>query len=334
MGLAGSRRGGAPARRILALLLVLACTWCVVSCGNEPADPGAQMQAELDELRVALAAGDAARVCARVAEAACPKVARYLIEHGRPDVTPLRSGRRTVIDVDRVRDRAVATVTLNERIPGRLGFLQRDGEWRLTGLAVRPDEGRSRWRWATNSQVESFRAGRMRAGERAPCPPVTAIVHAGHSAVRGGCRFRVASRRTRVVMLTALGDYEVARCASSHLLHIASNTTAILADRIRFGGHGLCKRIRRCRDGETGLRYPWQGSKLRGRFAPPLHMQLDICVNTPLGRARGMFHFELTRDGDRWTAMPSDYPIGASSIQFGGASTFKPGGLMLRPSGF
>lgn len=313
------------------MALALLCVSLSSACGQEIAAPEERIQAQIDAMRSAFEARDVAGVCALTTAPRCPATIGYLLEHGRASTSPARSGKRDVVEVTVDGRLATAIVTFHDRIPGLLRFRERGDGWKLADVSLSPVEARSSWRWVTATGIESFRSWRMRGSRSVPCPPITSIAHAGMAAVRGGCRFQVANSDLAVLMFTALGDFEVARCAGSHMLHIASNSTAILADRIRFLGPGICGPIQHCEDGETGLRYPWQGSKLRGRFTPPLHMQIDICVNTPLGRARGMLHFQIARNGRSWTATPYDYPIGESSIQFSGSSRMSPGGLETRP---
>lgn len=131
--------------------------------------------------------------------------------------------------------------------------------------------------------------------------------------------------------LTALGDFAVAHCRSNLVLNAASNSTGLLADHIEFGGPGLCNRVRHCADGETGLRYPWQGNKLEGPFSPTVDAKFDICLNTPIGRARGMLYLRLTRRGDGWVAATHDYPIGESSVRLSGRWTVSPDGFRMGP---
>lgn len=225
-------------------------------------------------------------------------------------------------------DRAQAIVTLNKRVPGRLRLVKRDGEWKLTRVTAAPIPERSRWRLA-GARVAPVVLARMRDERRTPCPRLAPVDRNAHDPTRGGCAFRVTSRDVPVLLLTAFGDFRIARCSASFDLSMAPNLLGLLADRIAFAGPGLCDEMKRCADGETGLRYPWQGDKLGKRTRPPFDAQLDICVNTPLGRARGMQFFRVVKDGKTWTVKPHDYPIGASSIQLGGRWRVAPAGFDL-----
>jgi hypothetical protein len=222
-------------------------------------------------------------------------------------------------------------VTLHEHEPGELRFVERGGRWKLVDLAITPVPDRSSWTLASDTLNESFRVLRARGARRVPCPPVTRIAHSGEDPVRGGCALRFRDDDMALLTLTVVGDFVAARCRSSFSLNVASNTT-LLADHIEFGGPGPCADVRRCADGETGLRYPWQGDKRKGPFSPALNMNLDICVNTPFGRARGMLYFRLGRRAGRWVAVPHDYPIGYSSVQLSGAWEVEPDEFEMRPA--
>jgi hypothetical protein len=289
------------------------------ACGDRAESPADEVAAVLREVQASFARGDVRAVCDRtVGVSRCEQTVRRLARR------PLRNGargrprRREVIDVRVEGDRARVVVTLNPRIPGRLELVRRGGRWRLTSLAVRPATDRSRWD-GVSAGYAAVSTTRVRNGRRRKCPPITAIRHAGERAVDGGCALRVVSDAAPLWMLTSFGDAMVARCRASYLLHVAPNTTSALADRIRFGGRPPCGEVRHCRDGETGLRYPWQGMGIAGERRPAVHMHFDICVNTPFGRARGFLHFRLAPDGSGgWAADPYDYPIGDRSIQIGG----------------
>lgn len=319
--------------RAIAVLLALAAT-ILSSCGDRSPDHAAQVEQTLEQIRQAFDAGDVAGVCAlhAIERARCVATTRFLRDRGRLDTSSMRSGERRVLDV-RVRGRrAVATVTLNKRVPGRLGLVERDGVWMPTDLRVRPIEDRSRWR-TTSVISETVRATRTTGSGSTPCPATRLLSNSAYVALRGGCVLRLTGDEMPLLMLTSLGDFVVARCSSSFSIHLEPIASTMRVDRIRFRGPGMCAETRRCRDGETGLTYPWQGGKLRGPYEP-MQTRFDICVNTPLGRARGMLYFRLDRRGTRWTATTDDYPIGESSIQIGGAWDVAPRDVRIQPTGY
>jgi hypothetical protein len=302
--------------------MVLACVVATASiaCGDEP-DVEEQVGAALAEIRDDFDAGRIASACARMSVGAgCREKLRLLRERAQPSTSSLRSGRREVVDVRSKGGRATAVVTLNKRVDGRLRFARRGGEWRLADIGVRADPKRSRWKPATG-QLRDFSLPKMRL---AACSQMRRILHHGRHPVRGGCVLRFSSDDMAIVMLSAFGDFTVARCSMRFDFHAASNTLGTLADDIDFRGPGICARARPCADGETGLRYPWQGDGLTGSFSDGVHLRFDICINTPLGRARGMLHYRLVERDGELTARTYDYPIGESSIQLVGAWQVEP----------
>ena len=315
-------------KTVRAIALAVACGGAIASCGGDEPDPAEQVGATLAALRADFDAGRVERACARTTLGPrCRATVRHLVDRGTPNHSRMRSGERRVTDVEVRGPRATATVTLNERVDGSLRFVRRGGDWKLAGLGVKPDLERSRWKDAPASEGPSPPDPTPLA-----CPPITRYVHRGHSAVGGGCELRFSSDDVAIVMLSAFDDVAVARCSAGFTVHVAANTTATLADQIEFRGPGACGRIRRCRDGETGLRYPWQVALPRGRLANGMHLRFDICVNTPFGRARGMFHYRLVRRGSEVIAQAYDFPIGDRSIQFVGTWDVDPGDFERLPA--
>lgn len=311
--------GSGSYARTVALLGVLCAGALVAGCADE-ADPEREIVATLQEIRTDFDAGRVRRACARMAVGPrCRAILRLLADRAAPSASSVRAGERKVVEVQVRRGVATAVVTLSERVPGRLRFVEAEGGWKLADVGVRADLRRSRWK----ALPASFGGSRPEP-KRLACPPITRIVHHGVAPVSGGCSLRFSTDDMAVVLLTAFGDFEVARCAFGLTFHAASNTTATLADRIRFRGHGICSKVRACPDGETGLRYPWQGDPVRGSLAAGMHLRFDVCVNTPLGRARGMLHYDLVNRGDNLVARPHDYPIGESSVQFVGVWDVQP----------
>jgi hypothetical protein len=304
-------------------LLALVCAGAVATSCGEDANPRDEIATALREIRADFDAGRIAKVCARMSTGPrCPATVRFLRDRATPNTSSMRAGEREVVGVELRRDRATATVTLGERVPGQLRFVRRDGGWRLADLGVRADLERSRWK----SEPDVLRPSPVPATP-ASCPPITRILNRGEDPVRGGCILRFAGDDVAVVLLTAFGDFAVASCAMSYTVHVAVNTTEAVVDHIEFAGPGLCAETRRCRDGETGLRYPWQGDKLTGSLAAGMHLRFDICVNTPLGRARGMLHYRLFKRGPHLVARAYDFPIGDSSVQLLGAWDVEPDDL-------
>jgi hypothetical protein len=318
--------GRVPCMRLLggmALACVVATT--SIGCGDEP-DVGEEVGAALEEIREDFDAGRIASACARMTVAAsCLEKLRLLRERAQPSTSSLRSGRRDVLDVRSERGRATVAVTFSERVGGRLRFIRRSGEWRLADIGLKADLTRLRWKPA-------MVADRDPSLQEIPrrCPLITRVRHHGRDPVHGGCVLRFASDDMAIIMLTAFGDFTVARCSMRFDFHTASNTFGTLADDIDFGGTGICTKARPCADGETGLRYPWQGDDLAGSLSVGLHLRFDLCINTPLGRARGMLHYRLFKRGRDLVARTYDYPIGESSIQLAGAWEVEPDNLGTR----
>jgi hypothetical protein len=312
--------------------LLAAASAAGAACGGD-ADPGAEEQvaAALREVRASFAAGDVGGVCARTSGvASCDRTVRFLVDRAK------RRGRGAtapggLVDVRLAGGRATAIVGLKPRIPGAVRFVEEDGAWKLADLRVRPLLARSRWR-AASGQIEAIQIAQTRGGRRVVCSPWVFDKGAREPARDSGCTFRVASAGAPVTMLTAFGALEVARCRAGYSL-AGDGLAGISVDRVGFAGPGLCAEIAHCRHGETGLTYPWQGSKAEGPYRP-IHFAIDICVNTPLGRVRGMSHWRLTRRGRDWAIAPYDYPVGESSIQLGGLWDLRPDDLRIRPRGF
>ncbi len=315
-------------RTVRVIALAVACGSAIASCGGGEPDPKEQVGAALAALQADFDAGHVERACAQTTLGpGCRATVRFLVDRGTPNHSRMRSGERRVTDVKVRGSQATATVTLNERVDGSLRFVRRGGDWKLAGLGVKPDLERSRWKDAPAMERSSPPDPTPLA-----CPPITRYVHRGYSAVRGGCELRFSSDDVAIVMLSAFDDVAIAECSAAFTVHVSANTTATLADQIKFRGPGACGQIRRCRDGETGLRYPWQGDLPRGPLANGMHLRFDICVNTPFGRARGMFHYRLIRRGSEVIAQAYDFPTGDRSIQFVGAWDVEPDDFDRRPA--
>jgi hypothetical protein len=331
-------RASAASARLAAVLVVAIGA---PACAGDERTPKEQLTAALEELQARFDSGDLDQVCAGMTPAAreratgspgtagCPRAVARLLSPGRRVTSSARAARRRVLAVELRGERATATVTLNDRIPGALELARRDGRWKLDDLAVHPIPAKSTWDEATGTSSEGFSVYRVAAGRRAPCPQITRISQAGGGAVDGGCALTVTSPSAPFILLSAFGDFEIARCRGRYLLYV-DNSSNVFAHEVEFSGKPPCRRIAHCKDKETGLRYPWQGQRVPSG-AGVVALLNDICVNTPAGRVRGLQVTELRRRQGDWTARPPDYPVGAGSIQIGGRWDVEPDGLEFGP---
>jgi hypothetical protein len=281
------------------------------------------------ELREALRAEGPAGLCARVDDpAGCLPVARAL-HRGVPAPSALRPSGRSVLDVRRDIRGATATVALHKRVPGELRFVERDGAWRLARLTLTPAVERSSWP-LKDAQSKIAHVTRLRDGRRVPCPAIERIEHGGRDAVAGGCELRFNSSDLAVRLLTAVGDFTVGRCQASFVVNTSPGLTALLVDHIDLSGPGLCSGAAPCADGETGLRYPWQGTIRKSGFSNGVDVSFDVCLNTRVGRVRGMIYLRLARRADSWAVALHDYPAGDSSVMLGGRWSVAPGDFDIR----
>lgn len=307
-------------------LVLVCCAATMSACGNGSAESDSeekQVAAAYAKLKDDFEAGHVKRVCGGMtASSRCPAIVRFLRARGEVSTSRVRSGERRVLAVDVRGARATALVTLSKRVPGRLNFVRHDDAWKLTSVDMSADLQRRRWR-----AVPAVLEDPWPEPKKLSCPPIVDISRGSDRAVRGGCVLHFEGDDVAVVKLTAFGDFVVARCSVGFDLHASSNSSATLADGVEFGGPRLCARIRRCQDGETGLRYPWQGDVPRGTLEEGMHLRVDVCLNTPLGRARGMLHYLLVREDGELVAKPFDYPIGDRSIQLVGEYDVEPDGF-------
>jgi hypothetical protein len=284
-----------------------------IGCGDSREDPRSAVVATLTAIQDRARTGDGRGVCARisaearqrfvpVADGNCASGLAKLLETDAP------TGRVLGAAVDG--RRATARVVLAPRLSGRVTLTERRERWIVDDLAILPPE--------VDGKAPELGFGAWRdspRGRRVPCPPV-------HGRRGGGCLAQVEPAPTKIILLTAVGALPVARCQFGYRLHVGD--PIYLADEVRFSGPGLCERIDHCPDGETGLRYPWLGNGLRTSSASIVRVYFDVCINTPVGRARGFLLTRLTRTAGNWRAQTYDGPIGISSFQLVGAWDLEP----------
>lgn len=285
----------------------------VIACGDDESagpDGRGDAAAALERIRTDFDAGRVAAVCRTVAQPRCRELVAFLRERPAADGSAADPARHEPLGVRVAGDRATIRIALGGGIDGRVRMVSRGGEWKLAGIATRPDPGPRPW----EPSREAVKTPLV-------CPRISAIAHRGRDAVRGGCAVRLRGPETSLVMLTAFGDFVVARCSLDFTINLSSNVTDVLADAIVVRGPGICRGTRRCADGETGLRYPWQGDLPRGAPSAGMRLRFDLCVNTPLGRVRGMWHYRLVRRDGEVLVRAYDHPVGESSIQLLGTWT-------------
>lgn len=223
-------------------------------------------------------------------------------------------------------DRATASVTLTPRIPGEVELRRRDGRWRLLDVRVTPVPERSTLAIAGRAG-DDLAVWDLTGGKRFECPPVTRIDTEGDAAVDGGCAFGVTSKAAPLIVSTLFGDQRLATCRGLFRFHVLPPRQVVF-DHVLFGGPGACRSTSRCRHGETGLTYPWQGERL-ARPDGESAIRVDLCVNTPAGRIRGLQMLELEDRGGDARLRPYDHPAGASSVRLLGSWDVRPDRLRL-----
>jgi len=281
------------------------------------------------ELRQLHRAGDARGICALMTDTArtratgsprigaCgDKLAELLVKR-RQSTSRMRTGSRELKSLRVTGSNATAIVALNELVPGVIRMVERDGAWKLDSLAVRPLQARSKSKRVVEGTSESFSDFREWAGRQGLCPPVEAVRN-------GSCSLEVSASAAPLILLTALGDFEVARCAAVYRLYI--DTINIIGHDVEFFGSPRCSRMEICRDRRSGLRNPWWGNKVPGADGV-VALRLNVCLETSDGRVAGMQFLELRRDGRAWRLRPADYPVGESSLQIGGRWRVEPRGV-------
>jgi hypothetical protein len=309
--------------RVVALGLLAVAQLNGLGCA--PQSPEEQVSAAIADLGRRFKAGDLVGVCGELTSRAraratgstevgeCSRALGHLLAPHARSASIQRSGRRRVMAVEVKGATAKAIVTLNGRMPGSLRLVRRGGGWKLDDLRVRPLPRRSTWK--ETRQIANLSPLRRRGARRERCPAITMVTQTGAGGVRGGCSFGVTSDDASFLMLTALGDFD---------------ETNVIVHEVEFSGPPPCDRIGHCQDGETGLRYPWQGNGIPTR-RPGVVLQIDICVNTPFGRVRGLQITELRRLHRNWTALSVDYPVGDRSMQIGGRWDVRPDDLAFGP---
>jgi hypothetical protein len=318
------RPGATSGAVLLSMMLVL-----VVGCGDSPqaTEDGSKIVAALSAVQDRARQGDFNGVCASLSHSARSRYAKVdgrtcasglatLLRARRP---PRQVGRPDVVGTRIEAERATATLALTSRLRGEVGLTRQDGRWLLDDLRVTPSRSAVA---APELGYGAWREGRR----RRPCPPVDGM--------GGGCVSRVERASTDVQLLSVLGKVSIARCRFGYRLHVGD--PIYLADRVRFTGPDPCDRIDRCVDGETGLRYPWLGNGLRTSAPNVVKVYFDVCINTPVGRARGFLLTRFERAADDWRAETYDAPIGTSGFQMTGTwdvapDDFRIGDLPTRP---
>jgi len=310
----------------------------IVACGQADRDPQAEVREAYGTVVERFDAGDHDGVCKRLTAAAraratgssdvrrCGARLGRILAEDRRTTSRVRPKRRALLAVRAADGRATATIAMSRRIPGTVPLVAEDGVWRLDSLTVRPSISKSRWAPAT-AQTKSFSDLREALGRLGLCVPLDEDGLAGQGT--GGCLIDLASPSVPVIVLTAVGDFELARCRASFRLYFDS--VNIIGYDAAFSGNGFCDRVRTCRrEGRSDDH--WSGSRIPSATGS-VALRLGICVGTPAGRAEGEQTIELARRRDRWWGHPADYPVGESSIQLGGRWTVRPAGSAARLPG-
>lgn len=318
---------GGSGRRATAICVALVVTLFAgagfVACGASET-PEQRVAMTLDRLRQQLDDGDFAAVCKGMTGQArmqatgqlrtrrCGDELARLLAPGRRSTSRVRSGRRDVLSVRVSDDRARATVSLNRWVAGVVRLIESDGDWKLAALTVRP---RSKTSWAQlNADSQSFSDFREAIGRDGLCPAVSREGPGPGGFMYDGCTLRISTQAARLVLLTALGDFEVANCRASYGLYIDSAN--IIGQDVVFSGGPSCRKIVPCPEG-TGVGL-WGGNRMRYDHTIAV-LRLNVCLNTPVGTMRGPQIVSVGHRGSDWTtAQPADHPVGSSPLQLGG----------------
>ncbi|MEX1141496.1 MAG: nuclear transport factor 2 family protein [Thermoleophilaceae bacterium] len=304
-------------RRAAAVVAVAALALCGGGCSDAGGDPEAEIRAALETVRTAFAAGDLDTVCALLARSAVREVGS--IGHSSP--TDCWADASTLAD-------RMASVRVRAAEPPRIAAVQVAGD-RATAITVmgrgsktrvRLARENGRWKLATlfGSGGGEGRAGvgRGRDSATARCGPVTVR---GRS-VRGGCAATATARDIDFTLLSVLGASAFARCGVRMDLHADGRGRVWAAnvdtDKDRFP----CNDIAPC-SGRPGVGAlpssgpPWRG-RVRGSGAR-MRLELDVCLDTCIGRFEGRTRLRLVPAGRRW-AMWVRGAVGLSGLELEG----------------
>jgi hypothetical protein len=149
---------------------------------------------------------------------------------------------------------------------------------------------------------------------------------------RGGCEIAYAQSAIRFTTLTMFGDQPLARCRLGFEVR-AGQTGDLVLTGISTAGPpsgtaGVCGDILACRrnvQGKEPRRFmPWEG-----RLTTPgdrrLHLEVDVCFDTCLGRFEGRTRLAVTRTASGALRMRAEAAaIGTSGMEITGTWTLRP----------
>lgn len=311
-------------RRAAVAAAVAALALCGGGCGDGGGDAEAEIRAAFQEVRAAFAAGDIDAVCALLARSTMREVGS--IGHRSPtdcwaDAATLADGMASVrvrepapprIAAVRVAgDRAAAIAVMGRGSPTRVRFAREGGRWKLATLFGSGGGG-------------GRAAGGARSSATAGCGSVTVR---GRS-VRGGCVATATARDIDFTLLSTLGASSYARCGMRMDLHadgrgrVWAANVATDKDRFPCNDIGPCSGAPGVDELPSGGR-PWRG-RVRGSGAE-MEIELDVCLDTCVGRFEGRTRFTLVPAGRR-SAMWVRGAVGLSGLELEGEWELDRGG--------
>jgi hypothetical protein len=149
---------------------------------------------------------------------------------------------------------------------------------------------------------------------------------------RGGCAVKVFAPRVRFTVLTPLGTIPFATCGVSLKLRFGGSGRVAVDDVGITSFKGPCADAVTClgparEDGDP--RAPWPGA-VRGDGNGALHVVVDACLDTCIGRFQGPLALGLERAERSWRLRASEAPIGESGFVVDGEWSFPGEALDLR----
>lgn len=305
---------GRSSAAIVMAAVVVAVSGATTGCsGEDSASGAADPAAAIRDAQDAFAAGDAAATCDRIAKDAgtiehgtptsCERAVRHLFG-AMPRGRWSKGERPHVARVDAEGGRATAIVEDQAGRAAKVRLAKVDGSWRqaaLIGMPLREfDEFEDHLR-AFDLPASRSKPINVVDGSGAPCPPLR---NGNYPRVKGGCVVEVSGRNVPIRLLTAFGEFELAKCTVGYRIAV-SPSGRTWTSKVTFQDFLLeaCSKLEPCLTNAWAFK-PWAGQLESDGDGSYTHRML-ICLRTGVGLLGGELVMRLTRDGDGWKVKPS-----------------------------
>lgn len=146
-----------------------------------------------------------------------------------------------------------------------------------------------------------------RSGERSVrCPEIDST---DPEKVEGGCVARASGSYVEMDVKSMVGDFEFSSCVLDYELRIDGSGRTVISD-ATIEGRSPCSDAIPCFTEADG-RLPWHG-RLRRDANGSLHNDVDMCLDTCMGRFEGPFTMDLRPSARGWHVTARDEPVGMS----------------------